>query len=222
LPSETGPELVVRPLTVADSGFYRVVVSNELGEVTSRTAVLRVRPFTGMQVPAGDRFRLTTPVWRLVTGPTMPQQEDLSASWSLRRDDAGVHGRVRVIDDVLRNGDSRPHHNDGIELYLDLDNHKSVYYEADDVQIRIIRDGLVYADRGTLPAGFFATQYETETGYTVEFTIPAGALPGPFLGIDVQVIDNDGDRREHKIGWASDEDTAYYSPATFGTVAIGQ
>jgi hypothetical protein len=110
-----------------------------------------------------------------------------------------------------------------VEIYLDLDNAKALRYQADDLQIRIIRGGSVALERGTMPEGFSGTQREVAGGYVVDFTLPLteAKASGAFIGIDVHVIDNDRDRREHKIGWAAKDDNAYRSPASMGTVRLG-
>ncbi len=220
--ANAGRQIAVAPTPVDDGGTWQVVVSNQLGADTSRATRVEVRPFAGMEVPRSSTFGRLTPITRLVTGPAMPAPDDLSARWALRWDDEGLHGRVEITDAVLRNRDGRASHNDGVEIYLDLDNAKSLEYEADDVQIRVTRGRTVSADRGTMPEGFTATQREVPGGWHVEFTVPLrAAAPGAFFGIDVHVIDNDNDRREHKIGWAARDDDAYRSPAAFGTVRLG-
>jgi len=217
-----GPTMAIAPKSEADGGIWRVVASNTLGADTSRAVRVAVRPFAGMEVPRSSAFGAFTPVERLVTGPAMPAPDDLSARWALRWDHDGVHGRIEVTDPVLRNQDGRPAHNDGVEIYLDPDNAKTLGYQADDLQIRIIRGGSVAAERGTLPEGFSATQQEMGGGYRISFTLPLDATmsAGAFIGIDLHVIDNDGDRREHKIGWAAEDDQAYRSPAALGTVRL--
>jgi hypothetical protein len=217
-----GARTAVVPTAVSDGGVWRVIVSNALGADSSRVARVTVRPFTGLEIPYGPAFGPAVPLDRLVTGAAMPSPDDLAARWELRWDEDGVHGRVEITDPVLRNRDGRPHHNDGVELYLDLNNDKALAYGPDDVQVRITRGGTVRADRGTLPVGFAATQQEIDGGYVVMFTVPPGdwATPGSFMGIDLQVVDNDRDRREHKIGWATTRDDAYRSPAAMGTVRL--
>jgi len=220
---EKGPTIAIAPQSEAESGMWQVVVSNRLGADTSRAVRVEVRPFAGMEVPRASQFGVFTPIERLVSGPAMPAPNDLSARWALRWDDAGLHGRVEVNDAVLRNQDGRPGHNDGVEIYLDPDNAKTLDYQDDDVQIRITRGGSVVAERGTMPEGFSGNQREVPGGYVVDFTLPLGAgiSRGAFIGIDVHVVDNDNDRREHKIGWAAKDDNAYRSPASLGTVRLG-
>jgi hypothetical protein len=217
-----GARTAVAPTAVTDGGVWQVIVSNALGADSSRGARVTVRPFAGLEIPYGATFGPAVLLDRLVTGAAMPSPDDLSARWHLRWDANGVHGRVEITDPVLRNRDGRPHHNDGVELYLDLDNGKTLVYGPDDAHVRIIRDGTVRADRGTLPIGFAVTQEEVDGGYVVTFTVPPGdwTTPGAFLGIDLQVVDNDRDRREHKIGWATTRDDAYRSPAAMGTVRL--
>lgn len=217
-----GDRIAIVPTSEAEAGVWQVAVANELAADTSRPAGVAVRPFAGMEVPRASAFGAFTPLERLVTGPAMPASDDLSARWALRWDDGGLHGRVQVADGVVRNQDGRPAHNDGVEIYLDLDNAKSLDYETDDAQIRVTRGGSVTADRGTMPDGFSATQQEVAGGYVVDFSVPldASVSAGAFIGIDVHVIDNDRDRREHKIGWATDQDDAYRSPAAMGTVRL--
>jgi hypothetical protein len=218
-----GPTIALAPTSEADGGSWRLIASNQLGADTSRAVRVEVHAFTGVEVPRSPAFGAYTMLERLVTGAAMPAPDDLSARWALRWDDDGLHGRVEVTDPVVRNQDGRPAHNDGVELYLDLDNAKTLDYQADDVQIRVTRGGSVVAAHGAMPGGFSATQRETVGGYTVEFTVPlgTGTMPGTFLGLDVHVIDNDLDRREHKIGWAARDDEAYRSPAAFGAVRLG-
>jgi hypothetical protein len=220
---EKGPTIAIAPKSEAEAGVWQVVGSNRLGADTSRAVRVEVRPFAGMVVPRSSDFSAFTPIELLVSGAAMPAPNDLSARWALRWDDAGLHGRVEVTDAVLRNQDGRPGHNDGVEIYLDPDNAKTLDYQDDDVQIRITRGGSVVAERGTMPEGFSGTQREVAGGYVVDFTVPLGAgiSPGAFIGIDVHVVDNDNDRREHKIGWAAEDDNAYRSPASLGTVRLG-
>jgi hypothetical protein len=219
----TGPTMAITPTSEAEGGMWQVVASNALGADTSRPARVEVRPFTGLEVPHSSEFGAFTPISHLVTGPDMPAPDDLSARWALRWDDAGLHGRIEVTDAVLRNQDGRPGHNDGVEIYLDPDNAKTLEYQEDDVQIRIIRGGSITAERGTMPQGFAGTQREVAGGYVVDFTLPLDAAisRGAFVGIDVHVVDNDNDRREHKIGWAARDDNAYRSPASLGTIRLG-
>jgi hypothetical protein len=219
----TSSSIAVVPKSEAEAGMWQVIASNALGADTSRAVRVEVGPFSGMVVPRSSEFGAFTPVERLVTGPAMPAPADLSAGWALRWDENGLHGRIEVTDAVLRNQDGRSYHNDGVEIYLDLDNRKTLGYQPDDVQIRIIRGGSVTAERGTMPQGFSGTQREVAGGYIVEFTLPLDAAmsPGAFIGIDLHVVDNDNDRREHKIGWAAENDNAYRSPASFGTVRLG-
>ena len=221
--AEAGPVTVVAPKSEADRGTWQVVAANGLGADTSRIVRVDVRPFAGMEVPRSPGFAAWLPIGRLVTGPAVPAPDDLSARWALRWDDAGLHGRIEVTDAVTRNRDGRPDHNDGVELYLDPDNAKSLGYQPDDIFIRIIRGGSVSAARGRLPDGFVSAQREVAGGYVVEFSVPLGTgdSTGAFIGIDVHVIDNDVDRREHEIGWAAAGDEASRSPAALGTVRLG-
>jgi endoglucanase len=220
----TGPRLAVAPKSEADAGTWQVVASNRLGADTSRAVRVEVRPFAGMEVPRASRFGAFTPLERLVTGPAMPARDDLAARWALRWDAEGLHGRIEVTDPVLRNQDGRPAHNDGVEIYLDPDDAKSLAYQTDDLRIRVVRGGSISAERGTAPEGFSVTQREVTGGYRVDFTVPLGTamIPGTYIGIDLHVIDNDQDRREHKIGWAARDDDAYRSPASLGTVRLGR
>ena len=219
-----GPRMAVAPTSEAGGGTWQVVASNTLGADTSQAARVAVRPFAGLEVPHSSAFGAFTPVERLVTGPAMPAPDDLSARWVLRWDDAGLHGRIEVTDAVVRNGDGRPAHNDGVEIYLDPDNAKTLGYQPDDLQVRIVRGGAVAVERGSMPRGFTATQREVPGGYRVDFTFPQGSAiaPGAFIGIDLHVTDNDDDRREHKIAWAAQDDETYRSPASLGTVRLGR
>jgi hypothetical protein len=219
-----GPNMVVAPRSESEGGVWQVVASNTLGADTSRAVRVEVRPFVGLEVSHSSEYGVLTPVERLVSGPALPAPDDLSARWALRWEDGGLHGRIEVTDAVLRNRDGRSGHNDGVEIYLDPDNAKTLEYRPDDVQLRITRGGSISAERGTIPEQFICVQWEVTGGYVVDFALPLGAAvsPGAFIGIDIHVIDNDNDRREHKIAWAAEDDDAYRSPASFGTVRLGR
>ncbi len=73
---------------------------------------------------------------------------------------------------------------------------------------------------------FAQTTKAGNLGYIVEVVIPwttLGGEPaeGTFMGIDVQVDDNDGTTRSGKKAWADGSDNAWQSTAVLGALQVG-
>ena len=162
-------------------------------------------------------------------GGTVASPADLSAAWRARYDDEGLHLRVDVTDDVLTADDGEAwYQDDGVEVYLDLDNAKTFgAYDADDRQIAVGIDGSVRVTKGPPVAGARASVRETAAGYVAEVTLPwtglgAEAAAGKFIGLDVHVLDDDdGGPVDAKLAWFAEQDQSHANARLFGTVALG-
>lgn len=233
-----GPAITVTPHRPDDGAVYAVRVFNEKGAATSTEATLTVQPFAGPVAPKAaaapeidghvdaawaEAERL--PITRTVDG--LPAEaDDLAAAFRVLWDDENLYLLVEVADEVCINTDPREHHNDGVEVYVDVDNSKSMAYADDTYQLRAIwrRPGVI-VNQGTPGDGIRIAQSDTADGYVMEWALPWAALggtPGGFVGLDVHVNDNDRDRRESKLAWAAEKDDAYLSPTVFGTIQLGQ
>ena len=158
--------------------------------------------------------------------------DDLAATWRAHWDATALHLHVSVTDDTLTqdSGDAW-YQDDGLEVYLDLDNAKTFNdYDPNDRQLSVGLDGRVAARRGSLGPGARATVERTAAGYVVALALPWSALgvaavppPGTFLGLDVHVNDDDdGGARDGKLAWYAERDESHRNAALFGVVALGK
>ena len=169
------------------------------------------------------------PLSRKLSG-AISSPADLSASWRARWDDDALYVTVDVTDDVLLADDGDAwYQDDGVEVYLDLDNAKTFGgYDDDDRQVSIGIDGTVRVTKGPEVSGARATVRRTGTGYVAEVSLPwaglgAEASAGKFIGLDVHVIDDDdGGSSDAKLSWYSEQDQAHDNARLFGTAALAQ
>jgi len=153
---------------------------------------------------------------------------DFSAYYKVIWDKNNLYAVINVSDDFLIN-DSQvglESFDDGIELYLDIGNDKSLSYDGVDDHHFLFRwnDPNVYhISAGQLnPTGAVAGFMNTANGYTFEVLLPwsliGNGVQGNIIGIDVQVNDDDngGDDREARIGWNAATTSVDANPSLFG------
>lgn len=133
----------------------------------------------------------------------------------------GATGKVRVLWDekniyvYLEVTDNTPdssalnlYEQDSVEVFLDQNNEKAGYFQEDDGQFRVGRNGV--ESFGTVPAavmdGFLSAVKITDTGYSVELAIPLieKGSADRVLGFEAQVNDGSNGIR---IGVAKLNDT---------------
>ncbi len=237
LESADGPMLSIVPVSTDESGdTYTVTVYNDLGEVSSRAAKITVSRFTGprsaraQKAPAIDGRRdgswsaaRRLKIERHVAG-VMSAPDDLSARLQILHDDSNLYLLIDVVDPDRVTTDPRDYHNDGIELYLDPKNDKSVDYRSNHFMLRFNVAQEMQVIRGEPGPGIEWAVGDGPGGYLMEIRIPWAAVMldarGPFIGLDVHVNDNDKDRRESKLSWYSRRDNAYLTPSVLGTVEL--
>ena len=158
----------------------------------------------------------------LVSVGAVSSSADLSANFKITRDANNLYMLVDVTDDILRNDGAANWQKDGIELYIDMGNDKSgSYVPNNDYQYSFVwnvstpQAGVTIAQ--TTKAG--------NSGYIMEISIPWATLngapaAGTFMGIDLQVEDNDSGNRNGKKAWADKTDNAWQSTSVLGTLQI--
>jgi hypothetical protein len=236
IPGATGPILSFVPTSATDAGVFTVRISNELGSVESTPVTFTATPFTGPRSVRATRppdidgqpddIWSTAPMLKIARpiAGVAPAADDLSADLRILHSDSHLYLLVDVIDAVRVTTDPRDYHNDGLEIYLDADNSKYVDYDEKDLMIRLNVGHEILVHRGEPGPGIEWADADGPGGYRIEIGIPWTSarldVPGPFIGLDVHVNDNDHDRRESKLSWYSERDNAYSSPSAFGTVAL--
>jgi hypothetical protein len=160
---------------------------------------------------------------------------NLSANYRLMYDNTNLYVFVDVTDNVRNSNDNVNYwQNDGVEIYIDINNDKSAAYGADDYQYALVLN-TVSATIGTTgmetkhsPAsitGVVFAQANNASGYTMEFKFPwntlkAGYTPvtGTYLGFDISINDNDGGSRVNQLSWTDGTFSEWGNPGKFGNV----
>lgn len=107
-------------------------------------------------------------------------------------DESFIYCFFEVEDAVLNKDSQNPYEHDSIEIFLDQNNGKTPYYEADDGQYRVNFEGYETFDHLPDKPGFKSVAKRTDKGYLVELAIPllAPASEGMVMGFDAQVNDS--------------------------------
>ncbi len=241
IPNATSFELFIHEFDFGKrGGEYHVVVSNEKGNATSNPASVTTQSFNSMVLKQANQAPVfdgeLDALWAAITMTKMEQvvsgdrdsDRDLSAHFAMTYDATMLYVLVQVVDDIISTDASIDYMKDGIELYLDGDNSKSAFYDADDFQLRyVVDESVLVSSIGATVNGAVLAQKRVPDGYQMELAIPweaissTGAL-GDFLGLDIHINDNDGKTRHGKLAWYCTRDNAYQSPSVFGTVRVGR
>ena len=164
----------------------------------------------------------------LISG-VVTNSTDLSGNFKALWDDTYLYVLADVTDDVLKNESTTVYDDDGVEVYVDINNDKATTYGANDVQYTFDwNDGTTV---NALPAGRSTTgiTYVSVTrtgGYIVEARIPWSTLQGSpaigqLVGMDFMINDDDdGSTRDGKLAWNATTDDAWENPSLFGTAIL--
>jgi hypothetical protein len=232
----TDPE--IRSLAVKENNdcqFY-AVVENIKGITRSGTAQLKAIPYVGPDLvftksaPVIDgnidsvwfnvlRLPVNKPVMGRIGNPG-----DLEGVFSTMYDAVNLYFLFEIKDDSLVNNRKERYMNDGIEIYLDTDNDKPEFYSGKEYMIRIIRDKPhAYIERGEMSGEVRMKQVNFPEKYIAEIAIPwseIGKFSGEFIGLEIQISDNDLIERDTKLSWYGDSDEVYRSPVNFGVMRV--
>jgi hypothetical protein len=220
-----------------ESQFY-VTAENSAGIQKSDMAHLTIIPYMGPDIiltksaPVIDgkideiwNSASRLPVSKPVVGKTRSSR-DLEGYFRTLYDEKNLYFLFEISDDSMVNNLKERYRNDGIEIYLDMDNDRPEFYSANEYLIRIIRDQPdAYIERGEVPDGLRMKQVNSPEKYIAEVAIPrteTGRFTGEFIGLEIQICDNDTGQRDTKLSWYNDRDEAYRSPMNFGVIRIGK
>jgi endoglucanase len=239
LPGSTSPRLRIGNPSLTDDGMrIWVLVANRDGSVKSREAKVRVKPFSGPEIPFCNRppeidGRIDS-AWTAAPAHSMNRiivggrksPSDCSGSFRALWDENALYFLINIRDDVACDRGGQEFERDGIELYIDADNDKPDFYGSDECQFRYVRhDSAMLAVNGSARPGIRAAQSDADDGYCMEASIPWKSIggkpvPGNFVGLDVHANDCDGAGRKCKIAWKAERDESYQTPSAFGTVRL--
>lgn len=159
---------------------------------------------------------------------TIANSADLSGMFKALWDNTYLYILADINDDTRVNDSPDIYEDDGVEVYVDINNDKSQTYGANDAQYTFAWDNGTTV--GVLPEGRSTTAITYSVvaktgGYIVEARIPWSTMQGnpsinQYMGIDFMINDDDDTgSRDSKLSWNSATDNAWENPSLFG---IGQ
>jgi len=159
---------------------------------------------------------------------------DLFGTFRLMWDDENLYFWLEVQDDMI-NSEGGDWQYDGVELYFDADNSKTLeaYDGIDDLQMRFnVGESTVEevdtgygtgANWGFSTAGINYVVLESDFGWQVEAAIPIADLmlePDLEFGFDVQINDADAATRENMYRWWAEDNNEWQHANLFGTAMM--
>jgi endo-1,4-beta-xylanase len=140
-------------------------------------------------------------------------------------DSGQLYVLATVTDALLSKASANPWEQDSVEIFLDQNNGKTPFYEADDGQYRVNFEN-AQSFGGSADASKFVTAVQVVPGgYVVEAAIALDAVqaePGTLLGFDVQVNNDElgnGVRSSVAI-WNDPTGQSFNNTARFGTLRL--
>ncbi len=163
----------------------------------------------------------------LKTGVTVFGLDPLrSASWAIAHDNAYLYIAVTVPDNTPVNDSDVLYQDDSIELFFDGGYQRNTRYDSDDTQVILRNNGerAGITDRN-INVDYVRLYDAEQEQYVYEVRLEKSSLSlgaGEF-GFELHVNDDqDGDLRENKFGWASQEgaDTQWYDMSVIGHACL--
>jgi uncharacterized protein YjdB len=119
---------------------------------------------------------------------------------------------------------------DGVELYIDVNNDKATSYGANDFQYVFVwgsSTAAIETKHSATTGVVRATANPTSTTYRIEVKIPwstlsvSGMTGNVYMGLEAMISDDDsGGAKEGKRAWFGTTDNAWQNPSLFGTAWI--
>ena len=174
-------------------------------------------------------------IWKSVTGVHVQRPvEDLllieksqaaTAEVKLLWDETHLYALWVVKDAKLSLDHVDDWHQDSVELFLDRNHKRTVFYQYDDAQYRVNYEGKVSGQgEGYVFEDIQGAAAKTKSGYIVEMAvlIPGRVLePGCKMGIEMQVNDHRGNNgRDAVMKWNHAEDDTWEDTSHFGVLEL--
>ncbi len=162
-----------------------------------------------------------------ISSGTISSSNDLSSSFKVIADDENLYFLLQVRDDVFHSdNESDIWNDDGLEIFLDVDNDKNATYGINDFQFQIrYNDATVHESKHNKTTNTKIGQRISGDTITYELSIPFSTIgldfntmvDGLLIGFDIHINDDDKGTREGKLAWYGRTDEASKNPAYFGT-----
>uniref|UniRef100_A0A7C5V2R5 Beta-xylanase n=1 Tax=Caldicellulosiruptor owensensis TaxID=55205 RepID=A0A7C5V2R5_9FIRM len=146
------------------------------------------------------------------------------ANVKLLWDETAIYVWADVYDPLLNKDNANPWEQDSIEIFVDENNHKTPYYEDDDVQYRVNYENTQTFGTNGSAQNFVTSTKITPFGYTVEAKVymrTTTLSEGTVIGFDVQVNDADHTgRRVNVITWNDRSGNDWRDTTGFGCIEL--
>jgi len=138
-------------------------------------------------------------------------------------DENNLYVLFKVNDTQLDKGSSNPWEQDSIEVFVDENNAKTSFYEADDGQYRVNYENETSFNPESIDDGFESAVEVSGTNYTVEVKIPFRTIKpisNMQIGFDVQINDGKDGARQSIATWNDTTGNAYQDTSVIGILAL--
>ncbi len=218
-------------------------IAQMISDAKEGMAAAAARAQRAISVPqAGKPFtKPDEPEWAAIPAQAIehvaysaPDSEaDFSAGFKTAWDKQALYLLVDVVDDKPINDSTEFWLDDTVEVFIDSDNSKSQVYEDKDYQYHFDWEGSRFVaasnqgeSRHNHMEGVKTVAMPTEKGYRFLITFPWSTLDikpgvGTKIGLDVHVNDDDdGEDRDTKLMWNTENDIAWQHPNALGTIEL--
>ncbi|BCS80404.1 endo-1,4-beta-xylanase [Anaerocellum diazotrophicum] len=172
------------------------------------------------------------PIWDFATQITTQTPIQVSgtvyatayANVKLLWDETALYIWADVYDPLLNKANVNPWEQDSIEFFVDENNHKTSFYEDDDVQYRVNYENTQTFGTNGSAQNFITNTKITPFGYTVEAKVymrTTNLSEGMIIGFDVQVNDADHTgKRVNIITWNDKSGNDWRDTTGFGCIEL--
>lgn len=163
---------------------------------------------------------IRTPVAKPILG-TPNNTAKFGALW----DDDYLYIGFEISDSTLYNDSISQWDDDSVEVYIDGDNSKGIYYDANDRQFALRWNDTVLWEKNGNTSGAHYAWSAVPGGYAVEFAVPwsnIGIVPSAdhIIGLDIANNDDDsGGLRDSQLMWFGTNDN-WTNPSNFGYAVL--
>lgn len=138
-------------------------------------------------------------------------------------DESNLYVLFKVNDTQLDKGSANPWEQDSVEVFIDENNAKTSFYQADDGQYRVNYENEASFNPENISEGFESATEVSGTNYTVEVKIPFRTIKpvsNMQIGFDVQINDGKNGARQSIATWNDTTGNAYQDTSVIGILTF--
>lgn len=138
-------------------------------------------------------------------------------------DDENLYVLMQVSDTQLDKTNTNVWEQDSVEIFLDENNARTTFYQADDGQYRINFDNEVSFNPDSLSEGFVSATKISGSSYTVEAKLPFKTVTPANqmkIGFDVQINDAKDGVRQSVAAWNDTTGNGYQDTSVYGVLTL--